>query len=235
MAESQPAASPTEDSDMTPKQAAEHLRVIRELMERPIRNTTRSGVAGILAGLLALAGSALTWWLLPQRDQWTAADDLGLFTHPPDSTLLALGAVWLGVFVAAAAADILMTRRRARQRGETWWKREQVQTALAIAPGFVLAGFFTWLFAGWAGGELVPFGWMIGYAVALWTVGMFSITEVKVLGAAFLLAGCLGMAALLADWAGVSQCTAFPVAALAVTFGGFHLVYGAVVWARHGG
>lgn len=212
------------DKNMTPEQAAEHLRVIRQLMERPVRHTTRSGLAGIVAGLLALAGSAATWELLPPKAEW-GPPQMFFGSSPPQSAVWSVALVWLAVLLIAATVDVLITWRRARERQETWWRGAQLQTAMAIVPGFVLAAFFTYLWSGWNAYELIPFGWMIGYGMALWTVGMFSITEVKILGAAFLLAGWLGMFTL-AD---------YPVAALAATFGGFHLVYGAVVWTRHGG
>jgi hypothetical protein len=212
MTEPNAIGSPREGCDMmTAQQAAEHLRVIRELMERPVRDTTRSGLAGILAGLLALAGCFATWTL------WTDLPN----GQPP----LSVAAVWLGVLVLASVGDILITWHRASRGGRTYWKRAQFQTALAIVPGFILAGFFSYLFSGWEAWSLIGFGWMVGYGMALWTVGMFSIVEIKVLGAAFLVAGWLGMF-LLPD---------YPVVAMAVTFGGFHLAYGLVVLKRHGG
>jgi hypothetical protein len=208
---------------MTPEQAAEHLRVIRQLMERPVRHTTRSGLAGLVAGGLALAGAALTWHLLPPEAEWPLLNPARPY-RPPAGAVWNVALVWLAVLLAAAAGDVLITWRRARRRQETWWKREQLQTAMAIVPGFVLAAFFTYI---WYILEFnyIPFGWMIGYGMALWTVGMFSITEVKVLGAAFLASG----------WAGLILLSDYPVAAMAVTFGGFHLVYGLVVLKRHGG
>ena len=36
--------------------ALEELKVIRSLMERPVKYSTQSGLAGILAGIIALAG-----------------------------------------------------------------------------------------------------------------------------------------------------------------------------------
>lgn len=205
---------------MTPQQAAEHLRVIRELMERPVRETTRSGVAGVVAGLVALAGSAATYLLAESH----GASLLAIGDAAADAARLRVGLLWLGVLVLAAGANLLITWRRARRRGQPMWHRAQRQTALAIGPGFVLAAFFTYLFHGLAP-ALIPFGWMVGYGTALWSVGMFSITEVKVLGAAFLVAG----------WGGMLVAGDYPIAALAVTFGGFHLVYGAAVWKRYGG
>ena len=212
------------DAGMTPQQAAEHLRVIRQLMERPVRHTTRSGLAGIVAGVLALVGSAATWWLLPAVSEWGSLKTL-FGSSPHEAAVLRGALIWLVVFLAAATADVLITWWRSRERREAWWRRAQLQTAMAIVPGFVLAAFFTYLWSVWQAWELIPFGWMIGYGMALWTVGMFSITEVKLLGVAFLVSGWLGMFSL-AD---------YPVASLAATFGGYHLVYGLVVLKRHGG
>ena len=229
MTQAEQAQSPTGESDMTPEQAARHLKAIRELMERPIRQTTRSGLAGGIAGALALAGCAVTGVIWPARPD--GPPESLVFSNTRFSgiqdgdTILAAGLTWLAVLVIAATADVVITWARARRRGETYWKRAQFQTGLAILPGFVLAAFFTYMFGAWNEYGLIPFGWMIGYGMALWTVGMFSITEVKVLGGAFLAVGWLGMILLPGS----------PIVLLAVTFGGFHLVYGAVVWVRHGG
>jgi hypothetical protein len=202
-----------EVAHMTPEQAARHLRVIRELMERPLRQTTRSGAAGILAGLLALAGAGLTWRL-------TGGEMLASTPHMPQ-----VGALWLGVLLLATAANLLLTWRRSRTLGRPFWGRQQWHTALAIAPGFLLGAVLTWSLAKHGYYTTIAPVWMIFYGMAVWSVGLSSPIEVKSLGAAFFLAAILG-------WAWID---AHPIPALAATFGGFHLVYGAVVWARHGG
>ncbi|MBN2584353.1 MAG: hypothetical protein JXL80_14930 [Planctomycetes bacterium] len=199
---------------MTPEQAARHLQVIRELMERPLRQTTRSGASGIIAGVLALAGSGVSWHLT------------GGTIYASTENMPLVGAVWLGVLVLATGANLLLTWRRARGLGcRRYWGREQWQTALAIAPGFALGAVTTWMLAGHFEYGLIVMFWMIFYGMAVWSVGLFSPVEVKMLGAAFILAGALG-----SDWIQSHE-----IAAMAVTFGGFHLVYGVVVWARHGG
>ena len=198
---------------MRPEQAAEHLRVIRELMERPLRQTTRSGASGLIAGVLALAGCGATWYigrveLLPEA-----------------SWIKTVGLVWMSVLVLAVAANLLLTWRRAQRHGLPLWGRSQNQTALAIAPGFVVGALISWSLISAQQYHLVAFTWIIFYGMAVWSVGLFSPVEVKVLGAGFFLAGILGLFFF----------AAHPLAALAVTFGGLHLVYGVVVWARHGG
>ena len=80
---------------------------------------------------------------------------------------------------------------------------------------------------------LIPFTWMVFYGLAVWSVGLFSPVEVKVLGAAFLTAGLFGV--LLLDAMPLGRIYDYLLVSMAATFGGFHLAYGAVVWARHGG
>jgi hypothetical protein len=66
---------------------------------------------------------------------------------------------------------------------------------------------------------------MLFYGVACWQVGGFSLGEIRIMGAAFILAGIVS-----AGWL-----QPYPYWALGFTFGGFHIVYGIVVWIRHGG
>jgi len=198
---------------MRPEQAAEHLRVIRELMERPLKQTTRSGASGLIAAILALAGCAATWYV-GRQGQLSEA-----------SWIKAVGSVWVSVLVLAVAANLLLTWRRAHRQGLPLWGRSQNQTALAIAPGFVVGALVSWSLISAQEYHLVAFTWVIFYGMAVWSVGLFSPVEVKLLGAGFFLAGILGLF-FFAD---------HPLAALAVTFGGMHLLYGIVVWARHGG
>ncbi|NIA22495.1 MAG: hypothetical protein GWP05_11160 [Anaerolineaceae bacterium] len=198
---------------MRPEQAAEHLRVIRELMERPLKQTTRSGVSGLIAGVLALAGCGATWY----------AGRLGQL--PEASWIKAIGLVWAGVLVLAVAANLLLTWRRAHRQGLPLWGRSQNQTALAIAPGFIVGALVSWALVGAHQYHPVAFAWIVFYGMAVWSLGLFGPLEVKLLGAGFFLAGILGFFFF----------AAHPLAALAVTFGGMHLVYGIVVWVRHGG
>jgi hypothetical protein len=82
-----------------------------------------------------------------------------------------------------------------------------------------------WVQAGPNMWGLIPAVWMLFYGVALWQVGLSSPGEVRLLGAAFILAGLLAGAFFHAS----------PYLTLGTTFGGFHIVYGTVVWIRHGG
>ncbi len=205
---------------MDAEKAAEELQAIRQLMQRPVRYSTMSGLSGILAGCASLAGvladHAVTtaYWKQPAR-----AVQINLL-------------VWGAVFLTAFLASVIPTRLREARRGMPFWsevKRRILRTILlpfVAGVGLTAAIAYRW----WIGDGpnmwgLIPSLWMCFYAVALWQVGLFSPVEVRLLGVAFLAAGLVT-----AVWFQTQ-----PYWSLGVTFGGFHIVYGIAVWIRHGG
>ncbi len=206
---------------MDTDKAAEELTVIRQLMERPIRYSTMSGLSGILAGCAALAGLALDlyFWL----------------NLAPDRALVANIFVWGGVFVTALAATLILTRLRERKRDMPFWSPVKRRILLTILPPFVAAIGLTFAIAcrylhtggldSVCQGYLIPAVWMLFYGVTLWQLGAFSPIEVRFLGAAFIAAGLVTAA--FGQW--------YPYWAMGITFGGFHIIYGVIVWVRHGG
>jgi hypothetical protein len=204
---------------MNADKAAEELKVIRQLMERPVRYSTMSGLSGILAGTAALAGLALDW-----RVSEVYRDD-------PRTAMRLCLAVWAGVFATAFAGVVVLTRLREIRQGMPFWSPAKRRILMTILPPFIagvgltLAIACRWYASGgpnqWG---LIPAIWMLFYGVACWEVGGFSLFEIRIMGAAFIAAG------LIAGWLQPD-----PYWAIGVTFGGFHMVYGVAVWARHGG
>jgi len=205
---------------MNADKAAQELKVIRQLMERPVRYSTMSGLSGILAGLAALGGLAADYAI---SSAWQ---------DEPRTVMKINVLVWAGVFVVAFAGAVICTRLRERRQFMPFWSGVKRRILLTILPPFVagigltLVIVYRW-HAGWGSDEwdLIPAIWMLFYGLALWQVGLLSPVEVRLMGVAFL-AG--GLAAAL--WF-----QPHPYWALGVTFGGFHVVYGLAVWIRHGG
>ena len=206
---------------MEPQKAAEELQVIRQLMERPIRFSTMSGLSGIVAGCAALCGAVAC------REAFLRLDE---------EVALRIGMlIWAIVFAVACASATVLTRLREKRRGMPFWSPVKRRILLTILPAFVAGAGLTcaivfryYLRGGWDSvyqGYLIPAVWMLFYGLALWQVGDFSPPEVRTLGVAFLAAGLVT--------------TAFgqfrPYWAMGLTFGGFHVAYGIVVWIRHGG
>ncbi len=186
--------------------------------------------------LLALAGVGLDWNISRE------------FADSPDTAAALCGLVWGGVFVAALAGVWLLTRLREKARGMPAWtsaKRRILMTILppfAAGAGLALAIVYRWYEARWGHtnapnewGLIAPC-WMLFYGIACWQVGEFSIRELRFMGAMFVLAGLVCAAFFQADIPGLTTIPGTaPYWTMATTFGGFHIVYGLIVWARYGG
>jgi len=217
---------------MDTEKAARELKAIRELMERPVRYSTQSGLSGILAGAVALAGCGADWAVSEHYRQ-----------HPSAAFWINL-VVWGVVFVTAFASVVVLTRLRERRCGMPFWSSIKRRILLTILPpffagaGLTLAIAFRWYYGiGPNMWGLIPSIWMTFYGVACWQVGELSIREMRVMGAAFIASGlivaCLLPAKLIVAAGGTLDYE--PYWTIGITFGGFHLIYGLVVWIRHGG
>ena len=191
-------------------EAEEHLKLIRTAMERSTKHSTLSGLSGILAGLIALVASIL-----------------GQTVVQGSSVRFVL--LWSVTLALAATIDIVLTKRRAARVGKTAFSPLGKQLARAVAPGLLvglaLTGFYL-LHPETVGTYIYGF-WMLCYASSLLAIGMFSLREVSVMGWAFLAVGTLTL--LLPPGSPVG-----PRALMAVTFGGFHIVYGAWMGFKYG-
>lgn len=212
---------------MNADRATAELKVLRELMERPVRLSTMSGASGVLAGLAALAGVF--------ADMYVSGHYL-----PRPATCINVF-VWAGVFAAALVGDIILTRIREKKRGMPYWSSIKRRVLLTILPPFVAGvgltaaiGYRWWIGEGPNQWGLIPAIWMACYGLAAWQVGEFSIPELRILGAAFILSALVVAGKYQYDIPGLAEGNAC-YWTLGTTFGGYHIIYGAVVWIRHGG
>jgi len=211
---------------MDADKAAENLTIIRQLMERPIRYSTMSGLSGILAGCAALGGVAADAWV---------SDNL------PNDALWINMLVWAGVFITAFTSSAVLTYIRERKQGMPFWSPIKRRILMTILPPFVAGvGLTLAIMHRWQTGDgpnqwgLVPPIWMLFYGVALWQIGLFSAIELRAMGVAFILAGLITAYRYQYTIPGLQPGSA-PYWTLGITFGGFHIVYGIIVWIRHGG
>jgi len=204
---------------MEPQRASEQLTAIRELMERPVKYSTQSGLSGIIAGLAALGGCFADFYISGAL--------------PPEQAIPINLFVWGGVFAVAFGGAVILTRLRERQRGMPFWSNVKRRILRTILPPFVagvgLTAAIIYRYEAYPDAPnmwgMIPSVWMLFYGVALWQIGEFGVKELRWLSAAFLAAGLVCAA----------EFHTYPYVAMGVTFGGFHLAYGTVVWMRYGG
>ena len=196
----------------SPSEAQEHLRVIRQTMERSTKHSTLSGLSGVLVGLYALAGSAITSFLTPA------------FAKPYDR--YAFIAAWAFVGLLSFTTDVILTKRKAAPLGKTpmspLGKHLLRAAAPGVAVGVALSAFY--LMHPNLISQYIYGVWMLAYSAAILAVGMFSVREVSVLGWAFLGAGAVTL--LLPESAAAAM--------MAVAFGAGHIWYGTFMGRKYG-
>ena len=190
-------------------EAKENLRLIRELMERSTRHSTFSGVSGVFAGTVSIVGCLVTRWI----------GERGLSS---DAYAAAFLTIWASVVLLAIGADYFLTKRRAAAVGKRIMSRLGKQMFVASMPGLGSGAVITFYFLRQGLLPQVYPVWALCYGAAVCAVGLFSQREVTRLGLAFLIAG-------------TATLLLFPLYGLpmmALTFGGFHIVYGIVMGRR---
>jgi len=207
-----------DDTDPAPvREAREHLRMIRELMERSTRYSTFSGLSGVFAGLVSIAGCLV--------------QGLYILTLPPERRELPFLVNWGLVALLAIGIDFLLTKRRALAVGKRIRSRLGKQMAMAAAPGLGLGALLTLFFLQHGlMDQVYPF-WMLSYGCAVCAVGLFSQRSVSRLGAAFVAAGAATIL--------IEALISFPpgmlgLVMMGISAGGFHIIYGIAVSRRDG-
>ena len=200
--------------------AEEHLRVIRELMERATIYRAVSAPAALFCGLVALLVSAAA--LIPGQFQSLFLDNFVF--------------VWIVVCLLSATANIFFLFRSTQRRQERF-ASYRLRTALfAIAPAFIVAIALTFFLARAAGTELfIAVCWMALYGLALLSTMTFAPRSIVILGWAFILTSVLILGVMTPVLVvAIPDRPSFALEqlgyfAMAGSFGLYHTIYGVVV------
>jgi hypothetical protein len=137
--------------------------------------------------------------------------------------------VWLAVWLAAAglsfSVSTLLMARKSRLEGMTLLSGPGRRFAWNVIPPLAAGGVLTFVLVRAGLFHLLPGTWMLLYGTSIVTGGSYSVRLIPVTGAAFM---AVGVAALLspASWGD---------AYMAGAFGGLHIIFGSVIWRKHGG
>ncbi len=175
--------------------AADHLRYIRETMERAAEFTAVPGWGGVAMGITALAAA-----LLASRQ----------------STPRGWVAVWLAEAFVAVAIAAPAAATKARRANSSLFSGPGRKFVLSFAPPIVVGAFLTVALFQAGAFAFLPGVWMLLYGTAIVTGGAFSVRAVPIMG--LCLMG-LGAAALFAPahWGNVFMAGGFGV--VQISFG----------------
>lgn len=172
MASSNPLRAPSGEPIPIDARAADHLRYIRETMERASEFTAVPGWGGVAMGITALAAA------------YFAARQV-----TPSSWL----AVWLVEAFVAVAIAAPATATKAHRAKTAVLSGPGRKFLLSFAPPIIVGGLLTYTLAHSGQHALLPGIWLLLYGTAIVTAGAFSVRVVPIMGLCIM---ALGAAAL---------------------------------------
>ncbi|MCJ8209156.1 hypothetical protein MUY27_05515 [Mucilaginibacter sp. RS28] len=187
---------------MESKDVYAELSSIKNIMERSTRFISLSGLAGVMAGIYALAGAGVAYQLLNNG--------------PADVQLLV--AVALGVLVISMGTAIWLSYRKASKKGQSIWTQSSKALLFAGMVPLVTGGCFTLMILSQGNYELIAPCCLIFYGLSVVSASKYTFGDVKWLGILEIL---LGLIATLLPGYGLLF--------WALGFGVLHIIYGTIM------
>jgi hypothetical protein len=201
----------------------EDIQAIREIMERSSRFLSLSGLSGIFAGVCALIGVAVAWFVILDTGNLHYNEyccTVGASPVNPVSIRLAIDAAL--VLVAAAFGAIYFSFRKARKAKLKFWTKPTRRLLAHLLIPLFSGGIFVLILIAGNNTDLVASAMLIFYGLALVDAGKFTLGEIHYLGLTE-----IGLGILAGIFVG--QGLLF----WALGFGAMHIVYGTVMYYRH--
>jgi hypothetical protein len=199
----------------TSHEAAEQLRTIRAIMERATIVRALSGEAALVGGAMSLAAG----WISEKQHGW------------------AWGGTWLAGLAVVLIFFVWQTLRTSRAMAKPVLSVGLKVALRGALPSLISGGFLGMLYLKYGkpegGPELYAAAfWILHYGLALLAIREFAPKSMVWLGLAFVLVGlsCFCTICFVHALAMKEQLLKLgPSGIMAVTFGGFHLLYGAAI------
>ena len=206
-------------------QHLEDIQVIRKIMEESSRFLSLSGLSGIVAGLLGIAGAVAAQLIVTKvaaPDDWymqpLASDPGGLRAWLP--LFMVMGAV----LVLAFSGAVLFSMRKAKKSGHNAWTPVTRRMLASLLIPLGTGGLFILLTAGTVPAGVTAASSLIFYGLAVVSAGKFTFGEIHWLGVLEVLTGLV--------------CLLLPQYSIimwAIGFGVIHIAYGLFMHLRYRG
>jgi len=203
---------------MKEKDVYAELSSIRNLMERSSKFISLSGLAGVLAGIYALAGAGLGYVFVKNISTLEGAES---YLNEP-MIFWPLFMIALAVLVCSIVTACWLTIIKARSRGESVWNPVSRRLLTATGVPLVTGGLFIIILLMKGEYDLIASGCLIFYGLALFSGSHYTYVDIKWLGIFQILLGLLALVV--------------PVYGLilwAIGFGILHIVYGSIMHIKY--
>jgi len=209
---------------MEEKDLQNELASIRSIMERSSKFISLSGLSGILAGIYALIGAAIAYYLL-YVDLHTINPDIHYRIAGVLNSILDVSVFLILAFVvlfASIATGIILTTRKAKRKGQPIWGNLSRALLFHMAVPLVAGGILTFIFLARSYYGIIAPITLIFYGLSLVGASNFTFSDVKYLG---ILEIILGL---------IAACLpGYGLLFWAIGFGVLHIIYGSMMYLKY--
>jgi len=201
----------------------EDLLAIRNMMERSSKFLSLSGLSGIVAGISALVGAAVAYFLILDSGQVQYDEYLrGLGNTSTSSVRLLLGIDALAVLAVASFGAFYFSMLKSKKANQPLWTNSTRRLLGHLLIPLVTGGLFAIILVTRNNIQLVASVTLIFYGLSLVNAGKFTFGEIHYLGLAEIVLGIL---------AGIF--VNYGLLFWAIGFGVMHIVYGIVMYYKY--
>jgi hypothetical protein len=193
----------------TREEAAEQLRVIRSMMERATIFRALSGETALVGGAISLGVA----WVSEKRQLWDWAG------------------IWLGGLVVVLGFYVFQLFRMKALHQRPLWSSGLRMALRGALPSLIVGGFLGMIFVRTGNEEAAASMWILHYGLALLAIREFAPKSMVWLGWAFVVFGVASLAGItsVSDDLAIWMKDLNGSRLMAIAFGGFHLIYGALI------
>lgn len=202
----------------------EHLREIRNMMQRSSRFISLSGLSGVFAGFFALAGAAAFYIYINKQLNYVYSD---FAKEIPVTINLTFKRFCIldcsAVLILSLLCAVFFTTRMARQQGQKKiWDASVKLLLISLAIPLVAGGLYCLILLkyGWFG--MIAPTMLIFYGLALLNASKYTLDEIRWLGISEVILGLI--ACFYIGWG---------ITFWSIGFGILHIIYGLVMYVRY--
>lgn len=202
----------------------ESLQQIRSMMERSSRFISLSGLSGVAAGIIALAGAATAHVYLGVKPF------AGPYLYLAESGYEKWGlniyeffAIDAGiVLLLALAAGIFFTTRKAVKKGQKVWDKLTLRLLVNLAIPLVTGAIFCLALLKYGMFGLIAPTTLIFYGLSLINGSKYTLNDIRYLGVTEIILGMIGLFNV-----------GYGLEIWAIGFGFMHIIYGTIMWMKY--
>jgi hypothetical protein len=200
------------------------LREIRNLMERSSKFLSLSGIAGIIIGIIAIAGVAVAYTFLglglnePGYYQFSAVQNI----EQESAAQLFLFVDFMAVLILSLFTGVYFAVRNAKKQGLPVWDATASRLLINMMIPLAAGGIYCLILFYHGHLELMAPATLIFYGLALINASKYAINEIRYLGIIEVAVGLMA-----------SFFVEYGLLFWAFGFGIMHMVYGIIIYFKH--